>query len=150
MPNHIEQAEELLKNIREKTSVLRAREAEAEARIAAIRDQCGPGIQALQEEVKGADRELKALMRREAQWIFALEDQVSLENGILLTGEERKVRIPRGALEAIKAQGWMEAVKVAESVDRGVVETWPEERLVVIGAERKTITTYSYEVPEEK
>lgn len=56
------------------------------------------------------------------------------------------MRIPRDALERIKAQGWREAVKTVESVDRGVVSEWPDSRLVMIGTKRRKVVEYNYEI----
>ena len=88
-------------------------------------------------------------MRAQLVPLFDGEDKVTLVYGILLYGKEYKVSIPRNAIKKIKAQGWEEeAIKTAESVDRAVVEKWPEERLVMIGAQRKPKETYSYELSE--
>jgi uncharacterized protein YpmB len=78
--------------------------------------------------------------------LFDGKDTLKLLHGILLYNKEDKVSIPRDALGKIKAQGWKEAILIAESVDRAVVQKWPDERLVMIGAKKKAKETYSYEV----
>jgi phage host-nuclease inhibitor protein Gam len=119
---------------------------EAERRMAPIREVFSENIRADEAELKALEKELIGLMKANKGELFDREDQVNLDAGILLRGEEEKVKIPRDALEKIEAAGWNEAIKIAKSVDRGVVECWPDERLVVIGAERKPVESFSYEV----
>jgi hypothetical protein len=95
---------------------------------------------------KELDKKLKALMKSEVVAIFDGADKVKMTAGILLHTKDFKVTIPRGALVKIEQQGWTEAVRIAKSVDRPVVEGWPEERLVVIGAKRKLVDQFGYEI----
>ena len=44
-----------------------------------------------------------------------------MEHGLLLHGQEEKVKIPRDAAAVIEAQGWEEALKRSVTVDRAVV-----------------------------
>lgn len=146
----LKQADELLVKIGKLTRALEEMEAKAETEIEKIRRAYAPTIEGLQEKLRGLDRDLVKLMRKNKVKIFDGEDQVNLEHGILLYGREMKVSIPRDALGKIEAQGWLEAIKIAKSVNRGVVEKWPEERLVVIGAELRPKETYSYELKAER
>jgi len=84
-----------------------------------------------------------ALMRKRTGEIFDGRDKVSLRHGVLLYGEEVRLRLPKDALGRIKELGWIEAIRVIESVDRGVVGTWPESRLAAIGARRRTERKFS-------
>lgn len=127
-----------------------ARREEAEARIRELRDAQQKLIQPLYEKLIEHDRALTRLMKEQKAEIFDVADRVKLESGILLYGRSFKISIPRGALEAIEARGWTEAIRVAKSVDRAVVESWPLDRLVEIGARRKTVESFSYEVFGEK
>ena len=143
-----EKAETMLgyiKVLNERTAWLEAR---AEEEMKRVRERYEAPLAEAREKQKQAERDLVSLMKKNKPILFDGTDQVDLKTGILLYGEEDKIRIPRDALEKIKEAGWEEAIKVAESVDRGVVEKWPLERLVVIGAERKRIETYSYELKD--
>lgn len=144
-------ADGLLENIRWATEELTAIEAEAEEHLKRIRENYGPLIQERRENLKLLEKDLIGLMRKERKAIFAETDQVSLEHGILLFGEEDKVMIPRDALKKIEAKGWEEAIKRAKPmIDRAVVEKWPDDRLATIGAERKKKKVYSYELKGAK
>jgi len=46
-------------------------------------------------------------------------------------------------------QGFGEVVKIAKSLDREAIEKWPDERLFLIGAERKPKEEYSYDLKKE-
>lgn len=106
----------------------------------------GEALKPLVEQLKVKDKEIKALMKSKTAPIFDGADKVKMAAGILLHTKDFKVTIPREALAKIEEQGWMEAVRIAKSVNRPVVEGWPEERLVVIGAKRKLVNKFGYEI----
>jgi len=107
-------------------------------------------ISLLSGQVKGLETDLKKIMKAHKGHLFDGSDTVALEHGILMYTKETRVSIPRDALEKIEAGGWNEAVKVAKSVDRAVVEKWPEERLFSIGAKRKPKEVFNYEVKDSE
>ena len=57
-----------------------------------------------------------------------------------------RVTIPRGALELLKKLGLMEGVRVKEAVKREEIENWDDDKLALIGASRKPVNKYSYDV----
>lgn len=139
-------ADRLLQSIGDVTKRLKAAEAEAEQEIESVRAHYARSIDPLRERLKNLDKEIITLMKSRQAVLFDGKDTVKLLHGILLYAREMKVSIPRDALEKIEAHDWIEAIKIAKSVDRAVVEKWPDEKLVMIGAERKEKTSYSYEV----
>ena len=140
------EADQLLDAIGKATARLKTAEAEAEKELEIVRAHYARGIDPLRDRLKELDKELITLMKSRCVPLFDGMDTVKLLHGILLYAREMKVSIPRDALEKIKGQGWKEAILIAESINRAVVEKWPDERLVVIGAKRKEKKTYSYEV----
>jgi len=139
-------ADKLLNIIGDVSARLKAVEAEAEKELEGVRAHYAKSIDPLRDRLKALDKELITLMKARCVPLFDGKDTLKLLHGILLYNKEDKVSIPRDALEKIKGQGWKEAILIAESVNRAVVSTWPDERLVVIGAKRKEKKTYSYEV----
>ena len=139
-------ADQLLKSIRKATARITAVEAEAEKEIEGVRAHYARSIDPLRDRLKGLDKELITLMKSRRVPLFDGKDTLKLLHGILLYNKEDKVSIPRDALSKIKAQGWKEAIIIAESVDRAVVQKWPDEKLVMIGAKMKAKETYSYEL----
>jgi len=140
------EADQLLKHIGQVVVRLKKVEADAEGEIEAVRAHYAKSIDPLRERVGELDKELITLMKSRCVPLFDGKDTLKLLHGILLYNKEDKVSIPRDALLKIQAQGWKEAILIAESVDRAVVEKWPDERLVMIGAKRKPKKTYSYEL----
>ncbi|PKN67166.1 MAG: hypothetical protein CVU57_04235 [Deltaproteobacteria bacterium HGW-Deltaproteobacteria-15] len=145
----LELANNILAEIASTAAELSRAEAAAEAEMKAVRERHEGTIGQLKESLEGLDSKLVKLMKKHRSQIFDNTDQVDLRNGILLHGEGWKVKIPRNAAAAIEAQGWEEALKRAVTVDRAVVEKWPVERLVVIGAEKKPVETFSYELKQD-
>ena len=141
-----EEADKLLDDIGQAAARLKFAEAEAEAEIETVRAHYARSIDPWRDRLKGLDKDLITLMKSRCVPLFDGKDTLKLLHGILLYNKEDKVSIPRDALEKIKGQGWKEAILIAESINRAVVEKWPDERLVVIGAKRKEKKTYSYEV----
>jgi hypothetical protein len=144
------QADDLLAKIAETKGLFKFETGEMGKEVEAIKEKYGSQFDYLQRILKSQETDLIVLMKDNKVRIFDDRDQVDLEHGILLYGKEDKVSIPRDALAKIKAQGWKEAIKVAESVDRAVVETWPIERLVLIGAEKKPVEVFDYEIRSQK
>ena len=142
------QADDLLAKIAETERLIKFESGEMGKEIEAIKEKYESQFVYLQRILKSQETDLIVLMKENKIRIFDDRDQVDLEHGILLYGKEDKVSIPRDALAKIKAQGWKEAIKVAESVDRAVVETWPIERLVLIGAEKKPVEVFDYEIKQ--
>jgi len=135
----------VLDELGRRTVQLAALQEQAEAEIAAVREKYGARVGRISDEIKALDKEVKSLAKNNIE-IFDGKDQITLPHGILLHGKEKKVIIPKGALEKIEAQGWDEAIKIAKSIDRAVVEKWPVEKLVMIGAKRRTVETFNYEL----
>jgi len=141
-----EMADRLLEDIAETTMEVGALEAKAQAEIDAIQERCGPKIQELRSSLAGLDKDLKKLMKKEVAAIFEGDDKVALPHGWLIHGREDHVTIPRDALQKLENLGWNEAIKVAKSVDRDMVEKWPVEKLFAIGAEKNPVDKWGYEI----
>jgi phage host-nuclease inhibitor protein Gam len=142
----LEKADAYLEDMADIRARIEALEERAEAEMEAVRARYGPQVQDLRGYLARVEKGLVALMKRERDVIFDGRDKVVLSHGALLHGWEERTRIPRDALEKVKELGWTEAVKVVESLDRAVVERWPVERLAAIGAERKAVEVYKYEL----
>jgi Bacteriophage Mu Gam like protein len=98
------------------------------------------------EVVTFAEQSLVTLMKKERSYLFIGGDILYLENGSLIFNTKEKVSIPKNAVELCKEQKFFEVIKIAESVDRDAVEKWPDAKLLLIGAIRKTKETFGYEL----
>jgi len=135
-----------LKQLGRATSDLEKLNQIATAEVDAVLAKYSEKIADLDHQIKHLDKDIISLAKKNKAVVFDGKDQVKLDHGVLLWGKEKKVSIPRDALAKIEAQGWDEAIKIAKSVDRSVVEKWPVERLTVIGAKQKRVEKFSYEL----
>jgi len=141
-------ADALLAEIRTRGAELAALEAEAREKIAAITAEYEEKLAPQRLLLASADKALTGLMKAEKKALFADGDVVKLPNGSLVRSKGWKVTIPRDALGACEKLGFAEVIRIAKSLDREAIEKWADERLFLIGAERKPATKYSYEVKE--
>ena len=86
--------------------------------------------------------------------IFAKKRTIELNFGSI--GRRRATRVaPKGrtswklVLGKIKDLAFTEAIRTKETVNKDVLETWPDERLALIDTERKTRDVFWYEIKEE-
>lgn len=141
-----ERADAYLEDLGEMAGRIQALERQAQADMEAVKAKWAAVLEPLKEEFKAVERDLLALLKRETAAVFNGADKVSLRHGVLIHGKEFKVKIPRGALQKVEEMGWMEAVRISKSLDRSVVERWPVERLEMIGATRKLVEKFAYEL----
>lgn len=144
-PPAISLADDLLVEISALGDRISATEKAAQAEIAAVQAKYA-GLAQMQTRLAELDHELKNLMRRRQAEIFNGNDQVCRPRGRLFLGRESRLVIPGEALSHIKNRGWLEAVRISESINRVVVDKWSDERLQVIGAFRRESVTCSYEL----
>lgn len=109
-------------------------------------------LKPFKERLGNDEKTLTALMKAGKTALFDRTDVVYLPHGMLLYSKKDKVSIPRnhdGVIAICEEQGWGEVVKIAKSLDREAIEKWPDERLFLIGAERKPKEEYSYDLKKE-
>ena len=104
----------------------------------------------LRESLKDDDARLKVLMKHSKVELFTDTDVVNLAHGSLIRALVDKVKIPKTALATCEALGFADVVKIAKSLDREAVEKWSDEKLILIGAERKPKEEFSYDLKKEK
>lgn len=153
MNKELQQTDDLLAEIWRAESQIRYLVERTEEEVKLIRERYHAQISQFQEHLSALKKELIGLMKSNQAAIFDGRDKVSLEHGWLIYRKEWHVSIPKDkerVIEIIEAYGWTEAIRIAKSVDRGVVEAWPEERLVVINARRRIVEKYAYETKEGK
>jgi len=96
------------------------------------------------------EKAITSLMKKSRGSIFAAGDVVNLAHGSLVRNEDDHVTIPRDALAKCKEQGFTDVIKIAESLDREAVEKWTDAKLLLIGAERKSMEKFSYNIKDAK
>lgn len=141
-----DKANNLLAQIRDISGGIGMLESEYEDNVKALQQKYSAQIKDLKGLLDTDEKHLVGLMKTARKELFDGTDIVRLQNGVLIHEKADKVSIPRDAVEKLEECGFNEAVKIAKSVDRAVVETWPDAKLVMIGAVRKPVETFSYEI----
>lgn len=139
-----------LADIAECTRRIASLEAEAERSVKVIMGNYAAMIEPLREQLAKNAAWLRDTMKSNKTVLFDGTDVVRLANGALIRNVADKVSIPRDALAKCEELGFVEAIKIAKSLDRDAVEKWPDERLFLIGAERKQKEEFSYDLKEAK
>ncbi len=143
-----EHANDLLSSIRALMGSLERVQADADAAAKKVMAGYAFRAQLIKDGLTDKQKELLAFMKENRQNLFGEGDLVDLTNGVLLYSKGLKVSIPRDALAKAEEQGFTEVIKIEKSLDREAVEKWPDERLFLIGAQRKPAEEYAYEVKD--
>ncbi len=143
-------ADALLQDIRDLGDEIQRQEAEYQQALAALTEKHRERVSAYKAELVKRENLLMLLMKQNRQILFDGRDIVRLANGALIHGTEDRVKIPRDALSKCEQLGFNDAVKIAKSIDREAIEKWPDEKLFLIGAERKPRETFSYDLSRSK
>ncbi len=123
-----------------------ALEAEAEQSVQVIMSNYAEMIEPLRAQLSGDIAWLKDTMKSNKAVLFDGTDIVHLPHGSLIRELADKVSIPRDALAKCEVLSFDEVIKITKSIDRDAVEKWPDERLLLIGAERKPKEEFSYDL----
>jgi phage host-nuclease inhibitor protein Gam len=143
-------ADTVLAQIRDRKRQIDELEIEAEEVIKTTTEMYQQSLAPLKKDLDALEKLLIKTMRKDKRTLFADRDIVQLDNGNLLYSKGPKVTIPRDALDKCEENKFNEAIKIAKSLDRAIVESWPDEKLFLIGAERKPAETFNYELKKEK
>lgn len=143
-----EKANRLLAEIRDIGGGIEMLEGEFNFQVEKLRTKYAEQVNSLKEILDADEKQLIGLMKAGRRDLFDGTDIVRLQNGVLIHEKADKVSIPRDAVEKLEQCGFLDAVKIAKSVDRAIVETWADAKLLLIGAVRKPVETFSYEIKE--
>lgn len=150
MAEHMEEIkqglDDLLVEIGSLTTMRTQLEAMAEERMRKVREEFEGQIMDLKTKVASREKALLSLAKRHKKSLFETRDRIDLEHGALISSVEEKVKRIKGMLQILKSAGQEHAIKVAESVDWDVIETWPGEVLAALGTERVKKDVYAYEL----
>jgi len=138
-----------LADIAEFSRRIEALEAEAERSMQAVMANYAAMIEPLYAQLEANRVWLKDTMKSNKAVLFDGTDLVDLPHGTLSRNVADKVTIPKGALARCEELGFADAIRIAKRLDREAVEKWPDERLFLIGAERKQREEFSYDLKPE-
>lgn len=101
-------------------------------------------LDALQNDKAVLEKELLSLMKKNKGVLFDGTDVVNLLHGSLIREKGEKVSIPKTALAECEKLKFDDVIKIVKSLDRDAIEKWPDAKLTLIGAERKTKEEFKY------
>ncbi|HOL44533.1 MAG TPA: host-nuclease inhibitor Gam family protein [Methanothrix sp.] len=148
--NALVRADELLCRIGIAIQAKEALEAEYNAQIEKLKAEYEPRLAEIKDKIASFEKSLFFLLKTAKLELFDGRDAVYLKNGALFHRISERVTIPRDALTKCEEMGFWEAIRIVKSLNREVVERWPDEKLFLIGAERKAIEKFDYDVRREK
>jgi len=143
-------ADKLLGDIRHLTEQIDTLSSEYSEAMAELTEKYKTHATPFQEQCREKEKTLISLMKTEKGILFDGQDIVQLKNGTLLHAIIEKVHIPRNALKRCEELEFLEAIKIAKSLDRGMIEKWPDAKLFLIGAERKPEEEFSYDLKNKE
>ena len=144
-----ERADSLLGDMNDLQEVAERLMAECKEAVARVTKQYDLQINPLIEMIREDEKGLLSLMKAAKGVLFDETDIVYLCNGNLLHAKGDHVTIPRDALAKCKEQNFTDVIKTVESLDREAIEKWTDEKLFLIGAERKPAETFNFEIKKE-
>ena len=144
-----EKIESYLRNMKIVLSEIEAINKEYEAETQKISERYGEKITSLKEAYGIMENDLLKLAKKEKAVIFDGSDIYETRYGRLIHEMAERVGIPKDALEKCEELGFTEAIRISKSLDRTVVEKWPDERLFLIGAKRELKEKIIYELSNE-
>jgi hypothetical protein len=139
-------ADTMLECIRRHQAAVERIEARYTREVERWQKECEAQTRAEREALTIAEQSLVALMKKERVYLFAGTDILKLENGSLIHNIADKVSIPKDAVERLKEQKFLDAIRTVEHADRDIIEKWPDAKLLLIGASRKTKEEFGYEL----
>ena len=126
-----------------------ALEAEAEQSVQVIMSNYAEMIEPLRVQLSRDIAWLKDTMKSNKADLFDGMDVVNLPHGSLIRELADKVSLSKDSLSLCEKNGFLDAIKIAKSLDRSVVEKWPDAKLLLINGQRKPKEEFSYELKKE-
>ncbi len=108
-------------------------------------------LQPLGATIKAVEGEIKAFAKRHHTALFGEVDLVTLPSGELRYEESRVVVHGKAVtVEVLREHGYLDGVKIEESVNWDALDAWPDEKLLAVGTKRKDVKAYTWELKREE
>jgi phage host-nuclease inhibitor protein Gam len=160
MAKRLKETDLTLEEIRRASDVALAFISDCVRLLEALDDEAGRSMQAVTAKYAALREPLWAKLEARVAWLkdtmknnkavlFDGTDLVDLPHGTLIRNVADRVTIPRDAPARCEELGFADAIRIAKRLDREAVGKWPDERLFLIGAERRVREEFSYDLKEE-
>jgi len=147
-------AQEMLADIARIKGQIGGMEAQYAEKIRQIKGEYAAKMAPWEELLEAREAALREFMRLRKADLFAGADIVYLAAGQLLFSVLRKIAYPRkrdALIALLEKLGFIDAVKVAKSVDTDEIDKWPDEKLALAGLQRKPPEdTFDYSLAKEE
>jgi len=143
-----EEIDDRLKWIGEMAARVDMIEEEFAQRVEKIRNEYREELNPLRENLELEGKNLIVYLKQNKAELFNKAEKITLPHGIVIHTTEPRLTLPKNAVESIEKLGWDEAIKIAKSVDREMVEKWPIERIIANGGDKKPKEKFEYELRE--
>ncbi len=109
----------------------------------------------IEDEHKAHSKALKSLIKANSDKLFQhpdagsygiVEDRVYTALGVALRQVGEKLKTTRETLALCEKRGFVEAVKIAKSLDRAKLADWPADKLAMVSAEKRAFVDYGFEL----
>jgi phage host-nuclease inhibitor protein Gam len=145
-----DEANDILSYMRDVIDGIADLEARANAEMEAVTARYGTWLNPLRDELAAREKELTTLMKKNKELLFGgVIDVVNLAHGSLIRNLGDKVSIPKTALAECEKLKFDDVIKIVKSLDRDAIEKWPDAKLTLIGAQRKTKEEFKYTLKKE-
>ncbi len=145
------QADQLLAELATATWQLSATTALAERELNFVREKHSTGIRKAKARLEDLEKQVTALARKHRGAFFDGQDRVELPHGALFHTMRQVVRKAKAVTVAkLEELGFLDGVRTEKKVDWDALNKWPDERLIVVGTERKDKEEFGYELKGTK
>ena len=125
---------------------------EYEVKTKAITEYYSGVLAPIEDEHKAHTKALQALIRKRAGELFdhpdSAEDKVYTALGVALRQVGEKLKASKQTLALCEKQGFVDVVKIAKTLDRAKLATYPADKLALVESEMKDFVEYGFEMKE--
>jgi hypothetical protein len=146
MTPEIKTTEQLLLEISKNQESLEYAKRELDEIIKPYIDRYGNFIAAIAAKIAADEKRLEKHVIKYQAAIMAGGDRVDLATGSILLKTESRVKRIKKMLEKLKKAGFVDAIKIVESVDWDIIEKWDAGKLGLVGTGKIPKLIFGYEV----
>lgn len=140
------QMDSLLMEMGELKAEVDREQAEAEASLARAKEFYRDNLVVLKKRAERLHKQILSQAKKRRDQLFDGKDLVDLPHGILLHQVKEQVKKAAAVLAKLEEYGLEEGLHREVSVNWEVLESWPDEKLLMVGTERVRKELFAYEL----
>jgi phage host-nuclease inhibitor protein Gam len=132
-------------------SKLQIIDAQANEQINIIKDKAESQAKTHLDRVEALENGIYAFSQYNKDELFSEKKKTQeLQFGYIGYRKSTKVTTKRDTLEKLKEFGFEDAIRTQEAINKEVLKDWPDERLKMVGAKKRSDDSFWYEIKEEE